>query len=85
MTGKRTTLHALKWSTLGHIFPQVVRPLISIYIARLLTPETYGLIAIATIVISFLQMFLETGFTAALIQKQGSRREIYSTADFIFS
>ena len=85
MTEKRTTLHALKWSTLGHILPQVVSPLISIYIARLLCPEAYGLIAVATIVISFLQLFLASGFTTALIQKQGNQKEIYSAADFIFS
>ncbi len=82
---KNTTLHALKWSTLGHILPQVVSPFITIYIARLLCPEAYGLIAIATIVISFLQRFLAQGFTTALIQKQGHQTEIYRTADFIFS
>jgi len=85
MMKKNTTLHALKWSTLGHILPQVVSPLITIYIARLLCPEAYGLIAIATIVISFLQRFLASGFTTALIQKQGNKKEIYRTADFIFS
>jgi len=85
MTEKRTTLHALKWSTLGHILPQVVSPFIAIYIARLLCPEAFGLIAIATIVISFLQIFLARGFTTALIQKQGNEKEIYRTADFIFS
>ena len=85
MTEKRTTLHALKWSTLGHILPQAVNPLITIYIARLLCPEAYGIIAIATIVISFLQLFLSQGFTTALIQKQGNKKEVYRTADFIFS
>jgi len=51
----------------------------------LLTPEAYGLIAIAMIVISFLEIFLSRGFTTALIQKQGNQTEIYKAADFIFS
>ena len=85
MSNKNSTLHALKWSTLGHILPQVVSPLIAIYIARLLCPEAYGIIAIASIVISFLQIFLARGFTTALIQKQGNQKEINRTADFIFS
>jgi O-antigen/teichoic acid export membrane protein len=80
-----TTLYSLKWSTLGHILPQIVSPLITIYIARLLTPEDFGLVAIAMIVISFLEKFLAQGFTTALIQKQGNEKEIYRTADFIFS
>ena len=85
MNSKKTTIHALKWSTIGSILPRVVNPLITIYIARLLVPETFGLIAIATIVISFLQLFLARGFTTALIQKQGDQSEIFNTANFIFS
>ena len=84
MDKQKTTLHSLKWSTLGHILPQVVSPLILIYIARLLSPDAFGLIAIAMIVISFLQMTLAAGFTNALVQKHGSKKEIYSSADFIF-
>jgi len=84
MAKQKSTLHSLKWSALGHISPQIVSPLIFIFIARLLSPETFGLIAIAMIVISFLQMILSSGFTNALIQKQGSKKEIYKAADFIF-
>ena len=36
------------------------------------------------IIISFLQMIISTGFTNALIQKKGTKKEIYKTSDFIF-
>jgi len=58
---------------------------LTIYIARLLTPEAYGLIAIATIAISLVQVLLSGGFTQGLIQEQGNTKEIYKSADFVFS
>lgn len=42
----------------------------TIILARLLAPEHFGLIGIASIVISFLELFSETGFRSALIQNQ---------------
>jgi O-antigen/teichoic acid export membrane protein len=76
---------ALKWSTLGSLLPQAVNFFINIYIARLLVPKDYGLIAIATIIVSFLQDLLAGGLTTALIQKKGTTEEIAESADFIFT
>ncbi len=85
MFKQASMLNSLKWSVLGYILPQVASPVISIYIAYLLSPEAYGLVAIATIITSFLQMILANGFTSALIQKQGNTKDVYTSADFIFS
>jgi O-antigen/teichoic acid export membrane protein len=82
---KASLTKSLFWSFLGKVSPQLLTPIITIYIARLLTPEVYGLIAIANIVIAFVNIFLKTGFTTALIQKQGSTKETYKNADFVFT
>lgn len=85
MKVNNSTHSAIKWSTLGHVLPQVITPMLTIYIARMLSPEAYGVIAITTIIISFLTLFLAGGFTTALIQKKGTPSEIYNSANFVFS
>ena len=44
----------------------------SIVLARLLMPEIFGLISIATIVLSGIEVFTQTGFGPALIHRQGN-------------
>lgn len=82
---KSSTTVSLFWSALGKFVPQILNPIITIYIARSLSPEIYGLIAIASIVISFVQIFMASGLFTALIQKDGSKSEIFQSANFVFS
>ncbi|MCX7994763.1 MAG: oligosaccharide flippase family protein [candidate division WOR-3 bacterium] len=79
------TLSALKWSILGSNLPQIINFFVSIYIARLLAPADYGLVALAGIFIYFLQEFFSGGLTTALIQQQGTDHEIEAAANFIFT
>lgn len=49
----------------------------TIVLARLLTPEDYGLIGMATVMIGFAEYFKDLGLSAATIQKQNiSHRQI---------
>ncbi|MEM9089112.1 MAG: lipopolysaccharide biosynthesis protein [Cyanobacteria bacterium P01_F01_bin.53] len=66
-------VRALKWSFLSEIAAKAVQPLVFVVLARLLTPEDYGVVASATMVISFSQMFWEAGMGKAIIQYQGER------------
>lgn len=63
--------HALKWSFLSEVASKAVQPIVFIILARLLTPEDYGVVASATMVISFSQIFWEAGMGKAIIQYQG--------------
>lgn len=67
---KNKTLRALSWSFLESIGLQGVRFLIGILLARLLLPEQFGLIAMLIIFMAIAQTFIDSGFGAALIQKQ---------------
>lgn len=50
--------------------------------ARLLTPEEFGLIGMITIFIAVSQTFIDSGFSQALIRKPDCRNEDYSTMFF---
>lgn len=44
--------------------------LVSIVLARILAPEAYGTIALVTVIIGILQVFVDSGMASALIQKK---------------
>ena len=64
------TFHALSWSFLESLGIQGVRFVFGIVLARLLFPEQFGLIGMLTIFMAVTQIFLDSGFGAALIQKR---------------
>lgn len=65
--------HAIKWSFLAEIASKAIAPLVFVILARLLTPDDYGVVAAATMVISFSQVFWEAGMAKAVVQYQGDR------------
>lgn len=74
-------VHAFKWSLLGELGSRVLSPVIFIVLARLLLPEDFGVVAAATVAVSFSQVFWDTGLAKALIQRQGDTAE---SADAVF-
>lgn len=67
---QHTTVYALFWSFLDAVAQRGVQFIISIVLARLLFPEQFGLIGMLTIFMAVTRTFLDSGFGAALIQKQ---------------
>ena len=67
---KNKTLHALFWSFLERFGQQGIQFVISVILARLLLPEEFGLIAMLAIFMAIAQLFVDSGFGQALIQKQ---------------
>jgi PST family polysaccharide transporter len=63
-------LRALKWSFLSEFAAKAIQPIIFIIVARLLTPEDFGVLSAALMVISFAQLFWDAGVGKALIQRQ---------------
>ena len=57
----------------------------TVFIARLLTPEDYGLVAMASVVIKFVQMFKTFGLSAAVVQKKHVNHAQVSTLFWINS
>lgn len=61
---------ATKWSTVGEIAAKLVTPISSMVLARLLTPEAFGVVTTLTMVISFAEIFTDAGFQKYLVQHE---------------
>lgn len=59
---------SFKWSAMTEMVARTAAPIITVVLARLLTPADFGVVATAMIVISFAQMFWDAGLSKALIQ-----------------
>ena len=61
---------ALKWSTATEFLAKIISPVINMCLARILAPEAFGVLATITMIISFAEIFVESGFQKFLIQYQ---------------
>ena len=61
---------SIRWQAILDIFTKLVAPITFIILARLLSPEDFGVLAIIWIVISISQLVMEMGLNAAIIQKK---------------
>jgi O-antigen/teichoic acid export membrane protein len=68
------------WVTVSGICSRGLGIISSIILARLLLPSDYGLLAIATAIVSMMQGLTTTGFGSALIQKQKKPENFLNTA-----
>ena len=62
----------LLWRFMERIGAQLVTFVVSIILARILDPAVYGTIALVTVFISILQVFVDSGLGTALIQKKAA-------------
>jgi len=69
MSLKQKAVNSLKWSILGEVVSRAVSPLVFVILAKILIPEDFGVVAAATVVISFSQVFWDAGLAKALIQR----------------
>lgn len=66
----KTTFINFFWRFMERCGAQAVTFVVSIILARLLEPRVYGMVALITVITSILQVFLDGGFSTALIQKK---------------
>ena len=62
--------HAAKWSVITEVIAKFITPITSMMLARLLTPEAFGVVATLTMIISFAEIFTDAGFQKFLIQQE---------------
>ena len=67
---KHKTLKGTIWSSVERFSVQAVSFIVMIIMARILTPDDYGLVAMLTIFIAISQSLVDSGFSNALIRKQ---------------
>lgn len=67
---KQSIIHGVFWQGLERVGSYGIGFVISIILARLLSPEEFGVIAIMMVFITLSQVFIDSGFSTALIQKK---------------
>ncbi|MBQ6383733.1 MAG: lipopolysaccharide biosynthesis protein [Clostridia bacterium] len=67
------------WRFAERVGAQLVTFLVSVILARLLEPEVYGNIALITVFITILNVFIDSGMANALIQKKNADNIDFST------
>ena len=76
---KDKTVNGTFWSAADAFLGQGVTFIVGLVLARILTPEEYGLIGIVTIFTTILLGFVDCGFGNALIRKQDADDDDYNT------
>ena len=59
---------ATKWSAGTEIAAKLVSPVVNMVLARVLTPEAFGVVANISVVVSFAEIFTDAGFQKYLVQ-----------------
>lgn len=78
-------LKATKWSTITEITAKLIAPFSTMVLARLLTPEAFGVVATLTMIITFAEIFTDAGFQRYLIQFDfKDDKDKYNTANVAF-
>ena len=76
---KSKVLSGLIWTYAERSGAMIVQFLVSVILARLLTPSDYGLIGLITVFISISMVFIESGFGQALVQKSEADNTDFSS------
>ena len=81
---KNKAIRGVAWSAVEKFARQGLMVFFSILIARQLSPADYGLVAMLTIFLVVAQIFVDSGFVEALIQKR-DRTEVDFSTTFWFN
>jgi len=74
---------ALAWDLFGNYGGQISGFIISIFLARLLSPEEFGLVGMSMVFIAILQIFKDVGFASALVQNENNTSLTYSSVFYL--
>lgn len=76
---RNKTIKGALWTFLDRIGTQTVCFVVTVVLARLLSPSDYGLIGMLAVFLSISQLFIDCGFGSALIRKKDRNDTDYST------
>jgi PST family polysaccharide transporter len=81
MSLKHEIIFASKWAALSEFLAKGITALVFLVLAHLLTPQDFGIVAVAAMIITFVQVFWDAGLSKALIQRQ---TDIDEAANIVF-
>lgn len=78
----QAALGGMAWAFAERISAQLVTLVVSIVLARLLSPDEYSIVAIVTVFVTIANIFVTAGFGSALVQKLNADNVDFSTTLF---
>lgn len=76
---KRSVARTLKWNIIDRVATQILYAVTGIVLARMLSQEDFGLVGAILVFQAFAQLFVDSGFSSALIQCKNPDDTDYST------
>lgn len=76
---KLSTARTLKWNTVDKVSSQVLYAVTGIVLANVLSKEDFGLVGAILVFQAFANLFVDSGFSNALIQKKNPTNTDYTT------
>ena len=76
---KSLTAGSIKWNIIDKVSSQLLYAVTGIVLARLLSQEDFGLVGAVAVFQAFASLFVDSGFSYALIQRKHPTRLDYST------
>lgn len=79
MTIKKQAVSGIKWTTVSTITLALSALLKISVLARFLEPADFGLMALITFVLGFMDLFMDMGITSAILHKQNITKQEYAS------
>ncbi len=83
MSLKQKTLKGVKWSVIQTGGTRIISFVVFLILARLLGPESFGLIALAAVFTAFVSVFVEQSFAEVIVQRHELKSEHLDVAFWI--
>ena len=80
---KQKLISGVVWESIGQFSSLGIQFIVTIFIARILTPADYGVIGLLTVFVAIANILLDSGFSQALIQKKDVGELEFSTVFFL--
>lgn len=80
---KGKVINNLAWKLMERGGVQGIQFIVQIVLARVLSPDDYGIISLITIFIALSNVFIQSGFNTALIQKKNADEEDFSSVFYL--
>ena len=77
---KNGVIKNIAWSITERLSSQIVFFIVSIFLARIIDPTDYGVVATITVIVNIFAGAIQSGFSSALIYKKDPTDDDYSTA-----
>lgn len=76
---KKLTARSLKWNVVDRFGTQILYAVTGIVLARTLSQEDFGLVGAILVFQAFASLFVDSGFSSALLQRKNPDQKDYST------